>query len=91
MKPNIRRGDLLLVDRRPDKIREKGIYALEIDIIVQIRRIQMMLDGLLCVKSDNPIYEDQRLEREMAEKRLVGKVLWLTRKSRDERRMNERF
>lgn len=80
MRPTIRRGDLLLVDRGPEKIGEEGIYALEIDNIIQIRRIQMMLDGLLCVKCDNPIYEDQRLEKEAAEERLFGKVLWLTRK-----------
>jgi len=84
MMPTINSGDLLLLDLCINRIEQDAIYAISVDGMLYIKRIQKRLDGTVIVKSDNPNYEEQRFTAdEAASLRIVGRVhLWpgLTRK-----------
>lgn len=81
MVPAVEHGDLLLVDLRTDRIADEGIYVLEIDGTVSIRRLQRMLGGQVKVVADNRLYEAQTLARDqLSELRIIGRVVWVARR-----------
>lgn len=54
MTPTIHDGDVLLVDVGTQEINAAGVYALEADDQIYIKRARRTLDGRLIVSSDNP-------------------------------------
>ena len=77
MEPTIRQGSLLLVDTAQSCGRKEGFYALPVEEMLVVKRLQIDLRGGMIVKSDNPRYEDQCLNaREVQDMAVVGRVIW---------------
>ncbi len=78
MAPRILDGDLMFVDRSADRIAGNGIYALQIDGRLTVRRVESRLGTGLVFKCENPAYEDQIVKDAAGVKRVglrvVGKV-----------------
>lgn len=78
MVPRILDGDLVFVDRSADRIAGNGIYALEIDGRLTVRRVESRLGTGLVFKCENPAYEDQIVKDAAGVKRVglrvIGKV-----------------
>ena len=78
MMPTISSGDLLLIDLCVTRVEQDAIYAINVEGMLYIKRIQKRLDGTVIVKSDNPAYEEQRFNTSEAEAlRIVGRVIWM--------------
>lgn len=81
MEPSLRAGDLLLIDRGVESVKQDAIYAIAQDGELRIKRIQRLFDGRLIIKSDNPQYGPENLTVEQAERmRIVGRVVWSGRR-----------
>ncbi len=81
MEPSLRAGDLLLIDRSIESVRQDAIYAIAQDGELRIKRIQRLFDGSLVIKSDNPNYRTEELTADQAERmRIVGRVVWSGRR-----------
>lgn len=64
MEPGIKSGDILIVDASKNTIEEDGIYAVQSEGNIFVKRIQMHLDGRLFFLSDNKKYEPMEVPRE---------------------------
>lgn len=81
MEPELRAGDLLLVDCSVEHVRQDAIYAIALEGELRIKRIQRLFDGTLIIKSDNPSYTPEQLTPIQAEQlRIVGRVVWSGRR-----------
>ena len=77
MLPNIRDGDLLLVDTTEKRFRAFGVYVLEIAGERLVKRVQPKLNGSLTLISDNATYEPEYISPAQAEDiAVVGRVVW---------------
>lgn len=84
MAPDIRDGDLVLIDQGKTDVIPGAIYAVGVDDAVCIRRLDV-LPGRLVLSSANPAYapiEVRRESREMASIRVIGRVLWWCHETR---------
>jgi len=81
MSPSLSDGDVILVDLRSSRIEDSGIYVLEFDDALLVKRIQRKFDGSVVVISDNPLYEVEVLEKDRVDSlKIVGRVVWAGRK-----------
>lgn len=81
MEPTLHPGDLLLIDLSSGAVAEDAIYAIHNDGLLVVKRVQKMMDGSIIIKSDNPAYKEQTLEKGMLENvRIVGRVVWAGRR-----------
>lgn len=77
MEPTLSDGDLLLVDTSIEKIIDDAIYVIQTDHQLVVKRLQQSFDGSLAVISDNPRYNQQRLDPEQAiGLKIAGRVCW---------------
>ena len=77
MEPSLLSGDLVLVDRNRNYIDPQGgIYALALDDIIMVKRIQMLADRIRII-SDNVKYEAFDVPVEKV--KVNGKVIWFAR------------
>lgn len=77
MEPNIRNGDLLLVDSADQTFRNFGIYVIEVRGERLVKRVQRKFDGSLILISDNKVYQPESIPAELAkEVQVVGRVIW---------------
>ncbi len=77
MEPTIHDGDLLLVDRSVEIIKDDAIYIIQADHHLIVKRIQQTVDGALIVISDNGKYVNQTFDAGQAEKiKVAGRVRW---------------
>jgi len=77
MMPTINPGDLMLLDLMVHVGRD-GIYAINVDGLLYIKRVQKRFDGTVIVKSDNEAYEEQRFSGNEAKNlRIIGRVIWM--------------
>jgi phage repressor protein C with HTH and peptisase S24 domain len=78
MVPLICDGDLLFVDRAADRFAGNGIYALEVDKRLMVRRVESRLGAGLVVKCENEGYQESVVKDAAAAKRaglrVIGKV-----------------
>jgi phage repressor protein C with HTH and peptisase S24 domain len=80
MEPTIRDGDLLLIDRSFERVRDEGIYVLVLAGMVLVKRIQTRRDGSAILKSDNDRYEDEIVPAtEVNDLKIEGRVRWFGR------------
>lgn len=75
MSPAIHDGDMMFVDRRYDKLGGNGIYAVEINGRVLVRRIENRMGTGIVFKCDNPAYQDYPVKDADAVKRMGLRVL----------------
>lgn len=78
MQPTINPGDPLLLDQACNKVSHDAIYAIRwMDEIVP-KRLQIDWEGGVWIRSDNPLYKDQRVKREaVTQLTVVGRVVWV--------------
>jgi phage repressor protein C with HTH and peptisase S24 domain len=77
MEPDIRNGDLLLVDTTDRTFRNFGIYVIDARGERLVKRVQRKFDGSLILISDNKIYQPESISAELAkEVHVIGRVLW---------------
>lgn len=78
MVPTVRDGALMLVDASLNDLREEGVYVLEVEGALLVRRIQFDVHGGVIATSDNPAYHQQHLHPDSREDLSVfGKVVWV--------------
>lgn len=77
MEPTLSDGDLLLVDTSIEKIIDDAIYVIQTDHHLVVKRLQQSFDCSLSIISDNPRYNQQRLDPEQARGlKIAGRVCW---------------
>lgn len=80
MEPTIRSGDTLLVNTAATQFNNDGIYVLEQNGAMFIKRVQVLFDKSVTIKSDNPAYSEQTLSKQDALSiHIVGIVCWIGR------------
>lgn len=80
MEPTIHPGDLLLIDLSA-QVRTDAIYVIQSNDSLVVKRVQKMFDGSLIIKSDNPVYREQMIDKGLLETvRIVGRVVWAGRR-----------
>lgn len=78
MEPTVRDGDILLIDRKIDRVTTDGIYLIERDNDLYCKRLQRRFEGGLTIMSDNPRYEAQHLAGEASDAlHVAGRVIWI--------------
>lgn len=82
MEPEIREGDMVLIDQSKSDVLSGGIYAVGVEETVMVKRLER-LPGTLVLHSDNTDYSPVRLAGdELLNLRVIGKVLWASREYR---------
>jgi len=78
MSPRIQHGDVLIVDKSVDRIRDHGIYCFSYEGDMMVKRLQRSIStGKVKIVSDNENYPPEELPREEAERIVViGLVVW---------------
>lgn len=81
MEPTLSQGDAALVDRSVTKLSEDGLYAIQINKGILVKRLQRTPTGKIQVSNDNKAYTSHILNKEEAETnlRIVGFVVWTGR------------
>jgi len=81
MEPTLRPGDLILVHRKDQLVRD-GIYLVRIDDALLVKRLQRLPGGKLQVISDNPAYKP--FEVDLADEgkgiAVIGRIIWSGRR-----------
>ena len=79
MEPTLWSGDLVLVDHNRNFIDPQGgIYAIAMDDIIMIKRVQVIYpSNALKILSDNSRYEP--LEADTDKVKINGKIIWFGR------------
>jgi len=81
MQPSVGHGDLLLLNVRETAVTGDAIYALRMQDVLLIKRVQLLVDGTLVIRSDNPAYGEQRVRpEEGASPHIVGRVVWIAKR-----------
>ena len=83
MEPTLYPGDVILVDttyREPEAI-VHGIYVLQLESRILVKRLQYLMGNTLRVLSDNPIYESFSIDLsgDASGLSIMGKVIWFGR------------
>lgn len=80
MEPSIRDGDVLLVDTSIDRVIDHAIYVVVYSGMVLVKRVQLMLDGSLVLRSDNKNYSEQTVDaQDVSLLHIAGRVMWFGR------------
>jgi phage repressor protein C with HTH and peptisase S24 domain len=81
MQPTVGQGDLLLLNIRETHVTGDAIYALQMQDVLLIKRVQLLVNGTLVIRSDNPAYAEQRVRPdEGSAPRIVGRVVWIAKR-----------
>ena len=81
MEPTLSEGDLILIDMSFQGVKDNAVYVLSLNGALLVKRIQHKLDGSVIVKSDNTIYEPERIGSEAVDSlNVIGRVVWCGRR-----------
>ena len=81
MEPTLSEGDLILIDMSHRGVKDNAVYVLQLNGALLVKRIQHKLDGSVIVKSDNAIYEPERVGVEAVDNlNVIGRVVWCGRR-----------
>jgi phage repressor protein C with HTH and peptisase S24 domain len=79
--PTLSEGDLILIDMSYQGVKDNAVYVLQLNGVLLVKRIQHKLDGSVIVKSDNIIYEPERIGSEAVDTlNVIGRVVWCGRR-----------
>lgn len=82
MEPELKEGDMVLIDQSKNDVLSGGIYAVGVEDTVMVKRVER-LPGTLVLRSDNIDYSPIHLTGdELATVRVIGKILWVAREYR---------
>lgn len=80
MNPTLLDGDLILVDREVHEFKSDGLYVLNFDDNLQVKRIQKVPTGDLIIQGDNPTYKPFTAVGDQVELlTIIGRVVWFGR------------
>lgn len=78
MEPELREGDTVLVDKTKVHLRRNGLYVLVIGDMLLVKRAELMPDGSIQIRSDNPKYTPYTIKPGEQEPFSVkGRVVWI--------------
>jgi len=82
MEPSITSGDSLLIDRESNVIgSDGGIYVINYEGELFVKRVQKLLDGRIAVTSDNKNHMSIEISKHDLERlKIIGRVVWFGRK-----------
>ncbi|WP_018125993.1 LexA family transcriptional regulator [Desulfovibrio oxyclinae] len=79
MEPELKEGDLVLLDQDKTEILAGGLYAVGVEDTVMVKRVER-LPRTLVLHSDNKDYSPVKLTgEELDNVRVIGRVLWVAR------------
>lgn len=82
MEPELKNGDMVLIDQSRTELVSGGIFAVGVEDTVMVKRLER-LPGALVLRSDNPDYAPVALRGdELSNVRVIGRVLWAAREYR---------
>jgi len=82
MEPELKEGDMVLIDESRSDVLSGSIYAVGVEDTVMVKRVER-LPGTLVLRSDNVDYSPIHLSGdELDNVRVIGKVLWSSREYR---------
>lgn len=82
MEPEIKEGDMVLIDQSRSDVLSGGIYAVGVEDTVMVKRVER-LPGTLVLRSDNVDYSPIHLSGdELDNVRVIGQILWSSREYR---------
>jgi len=82
MEPELKEGDMVLIDESRSDVLSGSIYAVGVEDTVMVKRVER-LPGTLVLRSDNMDYSPIHLSGdELDNVRVIGKVLWSSREYR---------
>lgn len=77
MTPTINDADLLLLDMRADAQRYEGVYVIQLQGSLLVKRLRFKVNGTVDVISDNPRYATETLtNKESNQLTVLGRVVW---------------
>lgn len=82
MEPTITNGDSLLIDRERSVIgSDGGIYVINYEGELFVKRVQKLLDGRIAVTSDNKNHMSIEISKDRLNSlKIIGRVVWFGRK-----------
>ena len=85
MEPTLKRGDIILIDKRDAPATHDGIYVFITDGALLIKRLQRLPGGIINIVSDNPAYKpfevkQEQLTSEIDKITIIGRVVWAGRR-----------
>jgi phage repressor protein C with HTH and peptisase S24 domain/DNA-binding XRE family transcriptional regulator len=81
MEPTLSNGDLILIDTSIRGVDDSGVYVLQFDGKLKVKRIHSKADGSVDLISDNQRYPVETLQGEIAQELgVVGRVVWCGRR-----------
>lgn len=82
MEPTITSGDSLLIDRDKNRVgSDGGIYVINYEGELFVKRVQKLLDGRIAVTSDNKNHMSIEISKNDLERlKIIGRVVWFGRK-----------
>jgi len=84
MEPDLRAGDIALIDHTDISARREGIYVLRIDDALLVKMLQRLPGGVIKVTSRNESYEPFSLKADELEASpdiaIIGRVVWACRR-----------
>lgn len=84
MEPDLRAGDIILIDHTDTTARREGIYVLRMDGALLVKNLQRLPGGLIKVMSKNTIYKSFTMKADDpklgADFGIVGRVVWACRR-----------
>ena len=72
----IKDGALILADKSISEFRNDGIYVVSINDALYVKRLQMLPNKMMRVKSDNPAYDPFDVSLNDNSVKVIGKVVW---------------
>jgi phage repressor protein C with HTH and peptisase S24 domain len=81
MEPTLRAGDMILLDKSVETVKDEAVYAFLVDGMLLIKRVRWEADGGLSLLSDNSLYSPVVISKERKpEPRVVGRLIWAGRR-----------
>jgi phage repressor protein C with HTH and peptisase S24 domain len=81
MSPTINHADLVMLDTRQSRIKSEGVYMINLRGVLLVKRLQIKINGVVEVVSDNKKYEKEVISGEELERLIVvGQIVWHVKK-----------
>lgn len=84
MEPDLRSGDIILVDHTDTAARREGVYVIRMDNALLVKALQRLPGGVIKVTSRNPAYDPFSVNAIDVESSddfsIIGRVVWACRR-----------
>lgn len=81
MEPTLSNGDLILIDTSISGVDDSGVYVLQFDGKLKVKRIHSKMDGSVDLISDNTRYPTESIQGDLVQGlNVVGRVVWCGRR-----------